>query len=422
MRFTPEQIDQVLSILAPEQRAREAEKLYVSDEDREDFSPDLIKVAESLSPRWLESDFSPRKWKRAAKEAVRTLREANPSSAFAFLLRKGIQQFANKWYVQAPAEWEQYCHVAQSTGYAEWMAPMYGSGPAGRVKRGDKFKEGRVVAEDSALVNQLFGKIESFDRTFFDDDQTGQIRDRASRLGESMRTTENFYASQRFIGTAGSLGDDLSVDASNYTTTNVNGGAVTGPWSATLYGTTGGVTNTGYGNRPSAYGPLGLNLLKQGWSDGLNAKDPLGVKLVVSFDTLIVSPMDALHGPMLVSPPQGVPYYPSVPGQAGQDAASATSGFPGGAFGANPFMGLGIKVVMLRYLIEWAWALMQRGKGFVFQERDPLEVVQEAVNAGSSFETDAYRFRSRRRAEVDWVGGGSRFAWLGNDGTVLGSF
>jgi len=178
-----------------------------------------------------------------------------------------------------------------------------------------------------------------------------------------------------------------------------------------------------FGNRPAAYAAMALNPLKQGWSDMLNAKDPLGNKIIVNPNTLLHSSKDALHAPMLVTPPAGVPYYPAPIGLSGQTASTATSGsVGGGVFGANPFMGLGIKTVLARFLADWAWALGERAKGFVFQERNPLEVIQETPASGAAFEVDAFRFRSRRRFEADWITGGSRFWWLGNDGSVTGSF
>jgi hypothetical protein len=85
-------------------------------------------------------------------------------------------------------------------------------------------------------------------------------------------------------------------------------------------------------------------------------------------------------------------------------------------------VGLGIKVVVAKFLADWAWAIGEAKKGFIFQERDPLEVIQEAAATGAAFQFDAMRYRSRRRFEADWIAGGSRFWFLGNDGSQAGSF
>ncbi len=416
--ITPETIAKVVEAAVRQLRDTQSPpsrngQVYVSESEKWWYGKELIELAQLACPKWSEPDFSGKRWIRACMESVRKLREAMPETALAFLLRKGVQTLANDWYIVVPKEYQDYALIASSDAVAEWYAPLYASTVAARVVRGERFPEGKIIGEDTVLVNQKFGLIESFDRELFDDDQTGQIRQRAARLGQSMAVTENAYAALRFIGTAGSYAN-LIVPASNYTTTDVAGAAVTGPFSATLHGT--------YGNRPSTFVALGLNALKQAWSELLNALDPQRNKLIINPNTLLHSPQDALHAPLLVSPPAGVPYYPAVIGATGQTASSAGAGFPGGVFGANPFMGLGIKPVLARFLANWAWALGERAKGFVWQERNPLEVIQEAPASGAAFEVDAFRFRSRRRFEADWVAGGSRFWWLGNSGEVAGSF
>lgn len=402
--------------------ARPTGKVLITARERKLLPKELIRLAERACPAWSQPDFTAKRWFEKAEEACYKLREANSETSLAFLMRKGVQTLANDWYIVSPREWQEYCGTNASDAFAEWYAPLYPSTVPGRIPRGERFPEGKVYGEDSVLVNQKFGVVESFDRELFDDDRTGQIRDRAKWLGQGMGVTENAYAAIRFNGASGSY-VNLTVSASNYTTLDINQNVVTGPFSATLHGS--------YGNRPTSFGALGLNLLKQAWSELLVAKDPQGNKLVISPDVLIVSAKDDLHAKLLVAPPGGVPYYPAIVGQAGSVLGSAgaagqgtppTAGFPGGVFGANPFMGLGIKVVSTRYFPDWAWSLGQKGRGFIFQERDALEVIQEASNSGQAFEMDAYRFRSRRRFEADWVGGGSRFFWQGNDGSTSGSF
>ena len=431
--ISAEQLMAVMEALVPEQSGKLREAfgqptaprhlrkgfVYISEAEREWYPKELVRLAEQAAPLWTREDFRAKAWLRAARESVRKLREAASESGLAFLLRKGVQTLANDWYLTVPREWQDYAGTNASDAFAEWYAPLYGSTVAGRVANGGRFPEGRIIGENSVLVNYKFGLIEAFDRELFDDDQTGQIRQRATRLGQGMAITENAYAALRFIGAAATY-SNLIVPVSNYTTVDVNGVAVTGPWSNSLYGLN--TAGSNYGNRPLTYAALSLILLKQAWSDMLNAKDPQNNKIIVSPNVLLHSSQDALHAPLLVAPPSGVPYYPSPIGLSGQSASSATSGAPGGAFGANPFMGLGIKPVLARFLPDWAWALGEKGKGFIFQERDPLEVIQEAPSSGAAFETDAYRFRSRRRFEADWVGGGSRFWWLGDDGSVAGSF
>ncbi len=424
MDISNKQLAEILAVLAPEKAKNIREAFGITSPDRGSLQPGTVyfnareqkkyssalrQLAEARCPEWCKSDFRPSKWMESAEVAVRQLREANSELALAFLLRKGVQTLANDWYIAYPRDWQDYALAAPSNAFAEWYAPLYGSQIAGRVARGDRFPEGRIQGEDTVLINQKFGLIEAFERELFDDDMTGQIRQRAQRLGQSMAQTENIYAAFRFLGTQQTY-QNLVVLKSGYSTTDVNGNAVGNPWSATLYGN--------YGNVPAtALTTLNLNALKKGYAQIIVAKDPFSNKIVVNPNTLVHSAMDSLHAPMLVQPPAGVPYYPAVIGASGTTANTASSGFPGGIMGANPFMGIGIKPVLVRYLPDWAWAIGEKAKGFVFQERDPLEVIQENPLSGQAFEEDAYRFRSRRRFEAEWVGGGSRFWWLGNSGT-----
>jgi hypothetical protein len=414
-------IAKVLEALAPAHagKIREAfglpggvigRKMHFSQEEKEDYPEELRKLAEAVCPKWSAEDFKPKQWLRAARESVRKLREAQSASALGFLLRKGVQSLANDWYVATPRDWQDYAATASSNNFAEFYAPLYPSTIAGQVNAGERFPEGKVTGVESILVNRKYGIIESFDRELFDDDQTAQIKGRAANLGQSMAITESAFAALRFIGVAASY-FNLSVAASQYSDVDTAGVAFSGPWNKTYYGT--------YGNRLQTYAALGLNPLKQAWSTVLNARTPSGTKIVITPNVLVHSSMDALHAPLLVKPPGGVPYYPAVPGASGSNMGNAASGFPGGVFGANPFMGLGIAPVLARFLPDWAWAIGQKGKGFVFQERDPLEIIQEATASGAAFESDAIRFRSRRRFGCDFVGGGSRFWFLGNPGAGI---
>lgn len=365
-----------------------------------------------------------RDWWHATRRAVRTLREANSETALGFLLRKGVQAVANDWYQITPTVWRDYCLVTGSTTLAEWYAPLYPSVIADRVQRGQRFPESRIIGEDSYLVNQKFGLIVSVERELFDDDQTGQIKQRAQVLGQSMGVTESIWTSSRFLGSQRTYAN-VTVPASNYSTTDINGTAVSTPFSSTIYGST--------GNRPSTYGTLNVGHIKQAYVQLLNAVDPLQNKIIVNPNCLLVSSQDAMNAQILMAPGA----YPAVIGQSsaalannpvlgGTSATAGTSqgaltGFPGGIGSANPFAGLGWKIVVERYATDWLWALGESGKGLVFQERDPLEVIQESPSTGSYFTFDSIQWRSRRRFEVDWIAGGSRFWYLGNDGTVTGN-
>ena len=400
----------------------------LSDEDRQlrgiHEMVDLAVPAMKAFKEAVNGRGSAKAWLRNTIRACSNLRESQGEAALGFLLRKGVQNIANEYYQQQPQVWRQYADVIASTNLAEWYAPLYGSDIAQPVEAGDEFKEQKTQGEDFSLVNRKFGRMVSFTRELWDDDQTGQIKARAGRLGDGMSTLQAIWMASKFIGAARTYGS-ITVPAVTYSTTNSAGTTISTPFSTTLY--TGSA-----GNRPSTYTQLNAGNFKIAYTALKNAVDPFNVKIIVNINCLLVSNQDALNADMLLNPGP----YPAVPGQSGAVAASlpvvggtvsaaganqgVLAGFPGGAFAANPFGRLGIKQVTETYFNDWAWALGQSQRGYVVQERDPMEVAQETPNSGASFNFDVIRFRSRARFEAGWLNGASRFWYCGNNGDVTG--
>lgn len=384
---------------------------------------DLAVEAIPAFRRCMESGRGVKQWWHSAKRACRSLREANSESALGFLLRKGVQSEALNWYDVSEKNYTKWILTTGSTGVAEWYAPLYHTQLPTPVENGGRFPEAGIQGEDSNIRNIVFGQVIAIDRTLFDDDQTGQIKSYSSKLGSSMSILESVWATSRFIGVARTYAN-VTVPASTYTTTDTLGTTVTGPFSSTLYG-------PNNGNRPSTFNALNFGRLANAYVQLLNAVDPLQNKIIVNPNRLIVSSMDALQGQVLLEPgPWPAVIGPSNTATQGvlggtTSAAGATQGalmgFPGGWGSKNPFGGMGIQLVVERYFPDWAWAFGEGAKGIVNQERDPMEVIEEAKNAGSYFEFDSIRYRSRKRFNMDWIGGGSRFWWLGNDGSATGT-
>ena len=386
---------------------------------------ELVALGAVTSPAFKEAlngRGSVKAWFRAVKEESQRLKESNSETALGFLLRKGIQTVANDYYNVAPQVWRNYCEVVSSNAVAEWYAPLFPTTIADEVDRGGRFPDSAVTGENLHLVNKKFGRIVAFDRELFDDDQTGQIKGYSRHLTESIAVAESVYAAFRFLGTERTYAN-LTVTASQYATTDINGTAISTPWSETMYGSS-------LGNRPSTYGVLNIGRLKQAITTSILAVDPNQNKLIVNLNTLLSSAQDTVNGNMLLSPGG----YPGVVGQSDTTAATnpvlgattsaaganqgVLAGYPGGWTTPNPFAGMGITHVVERYLPDWAWAVGEK-KGFIFQERDGLEITQEGTNTGSHFNFDSIRFRSRKRFEVDHTA--PRLWYLGNDGTVTGT-
>ena len=371
----------------------------------------IKKASEAIN--WDDPNLSFKQLRTFATQKYVELRESNPAQAFGQLLRVGIQTIANQWYQRYPNEWPKYTTEVSSGRRMEFYAPIFGSQLPKRTGAGEPYTESRVVGVDREIINFKYMGGESFDRELFDDDQTGQIRQRAQNLGEAMGTLEEVYSAGRLLGSysGGSQGTSLTIagvtmPASTYATTNADGVAISGVYSTTMYSST-----AGDGNRLATFAQLSFPALKQLYSQMLNAKDPLGVKLASAPDLLIVSTFDAMNARTFLNST----WYPAVQGLATQTSATATSGVAG-QFGAiNPFNGV-LNLATNVYLPNGAWVLCQAKKGLVFQRRDPMEVIQELPQSGQSFNTDTYRFRSRSRWEQEWVE--ARYYGLGNDGSA----
>ena len=245
--------------------------------------------------------------------------------------------------------------------------------------------------------------LEAFEKELFEDDQTGQISNRASRLGESMKNLEENYVAGRMRGIAFTIAGE-SYPASTFATTNAAGTAITVPFSANMY-------TTGSGNRLGTYAQLSYTGFKTALEVMLNALDPLGVVINVNPNTVVVSAFDFVNVRSFLNSA----YYPAVPGRGGETVANAASGFAGGAFSENQLKGL-LNSSLNRYLPQGAWYVGEAHKGMIFQRRAPLEVVQENPLSGESFSRDVYRFKSRARWESEWID--PRFWFQGNDGSA----
>jgi hypothetical protein len=333
----------------------------------------------------------------AYKLAESKMQEANAENTFGQLLRAGINLIANNWYNLVDTNHELVGATTFSNHAIELHAPLHRGAVPRRVQAGGKFPHTKVRGLDIQIANEKFGAISDFERELFDDDQTGQIAQRARDIGENMRILEDAWFFQRFLGTAGSYAGDPIPASQTYTTV----------WSTSLDG--------GGANKPSSYGAFSPANIQAGDIALMNQKDLLGNLMLVNPNTLIVSPSNKFAAMTLLNSQ----WYPTnatvkIGGGTGADSTVGTS------FAANVMQGL-YNLVVTRFwnagnTAAKAWALGEGGKGIVFQRRDALEVIQENPMSGMAFTNDVFSFRSRSRFEPDWVD--IRFWWLGNDGSI----
>lgn len=340
---------------------------------------------------WDSPTLSFRRLREAVYNQAARLREANAESAFGQLLRAGIQTYAINSYQTVPVVYPDLVTEVASRRFQEYYAPLFRPNLPKKVDRGQEFQDNPVAGLSRVLTNYKFGMIEGFERELFDDDQTGQIKNRASQMGENFKIMEEIYVMGKILGTGQTL-QGVQVDP-DVTFSDVVPGGATGN----------GSYNTSKGNRPLAFGALTQPNLESADISLMNIADDLGNKFLVAPNTLLVGTSNKFVGAKLLNST----LQPSVP--------SATAGSTGYVMTINPLQGL-YKLLVSRFLPSTSWFLGDPKKCAVFQRRDPLEILQENPASGQSFSQEVYRFKSRSRFEVGMID--SRFMFEGDDGSV----
>lgn len=314
---------------------------------------------------------------REVAERISELTEANSESSFGFLLKSAVQEFANDVYKDLPVIYPNFVTEVTSRRRSEIYGGLYRPNLPRQVDAGEKFQDTSFKGFERELVNFKFGHIETFERELFDDDQTGQVRSRAANLGEGFRIFEEIYVLSRLLGLARTE-EGVDVPASSYNSGNV--------------------FTTAIGNRPNTFVRLTDTALEAAHVAFRSILDPLGRKFLATPTTLLVSPIDEFTAWRLIN-------APAMP----VTSAGTFSGQP------NPLQGR-YQVFSSPFIPTKAWLIGDTKRGFVFQRRDPLEIIQENPQSGNGFIQEVYAFRARERFEADWIE--PRFAYLGDDGSI----
>lgn len=338
----------------------------------------LLEVASRVD--YLSPAFSFHRLREAAQRLA-NLHEANIEATYGWLLRSAVQEFANVVYRDLPVIFPNFVTEVASKRHSEVYGGLYRPSLPVQLDAGERFRDSAFSGFEREIRNYKYGQLISFERELFDDDQTGQVRSRASDLGENFRIFQEIYVLSRLFGLARTE-EGVVVPASTY-----SGGAGAGV-----------VFSTTYGNRPTTYAVLSNTSLEAAHQAARRITDPTGRKYVYTPTQLIVSPEDEFAALRLLN-------STIMP-------VTSSGTFSGQV---NPLYGR-YTLFASPFIPAKAWLLGDPKRGFVFQRRDALEIIQENPAAGGSFDKDVYAFRARERWEADWIE--PRFAYLGDDGTV----
>jgi len=351
----------------------------------------------------LERNFSFKKVREKTE-----LREADSASAWAQLLRAGVQTNVNNAFQSVPVTYTKWAQVVQSKKDTELYAPLHGIGFPREVGRQEKYPEVRAAGLDIKLANRKFGEMFAVEEELLMDDQTNQMAGQTSWIGQYLALVYECYAYGKLASVSGTQYADLTIPTSETKPSNESNY----PFAAAAAPFVGG----GF-NKPAAYGVPSVANIQNGIIAMNQQKNLLGLKMGVSVDTIVYGPSYDFDISILLNSQ----YYP---------AGAQSAGTTGGAFANNPLKsqaGQGLKnQCMSRFIAKndgtmngdsHAWYLMDTSKPFfIVQMRSAAEVTQEAANSGQSFDRDVIRFKGRTRGNADWID--PRFCWQGNDGSV----
>lgn len=332
---------------------------------------------------WFDPDFSVKHLREAAYK-IHRMREASAESSFGQLLRAGVNNFMFDAYQTVPTIYQDLVRVANSNKYEELYAPLYNSELPQEVFPSEPFDDSKILGLDVHVRNRKFGRMLSFERELVDDDMTGQITQRAANLGEMMKYVEEL---QVMIAIDGAINPQTGAAGYSY---------------ATL------------GNQLQTVGQLSQPNLELGDIQLQNMVDPLGNFMLVTPDTVLVSPADKFNLLKLLNST----LQPSIPGASGTQLSAQTGGQTGWTMTVNPLQGE-YSAKVSRFMrgansaqggpglkgpgqdgSHGACYLLQSKKSIVFQDREALEIVQENPTSGAAFNYDQYRYRVRRRFAV----------------------
>lgn len=266
----------------------------------------------------------------------------------------------------------------------------------------------KLLQRSGVWENWDFGLAFSIPRRAIDDDQVGQLARIPTQLGNMHKRQEEVYMAGTLTGAAFTGEPGISVPAQTYTDPD----GTTGVYTATTTSTRCNAITNAVLSPDSFLALLALTKKIRDW-DG---------------KTFLVTP-DILVGGVKVTPKAATvlhsQYWPGISNTSG-----ASSNFNNGVLAINP---IDPKYSVLRAPIDYqeepyfnstnydnAWFMIQSGKangiGLCLQDRQPLEVLMEAPNAGQSIRTRSYYHRTYRRFRP--VIAESRYVFRGNDGSA----
>ena len=359
------------------------------------------KLLDFKAPRFSIKDF-----RESVYRHCRNVREADSEGAVSQLLRTGIQLAVNAMYQNVPTNYEKFVDIVPSTKLIELYAPLYAAGFIKKLAHpNDEPAELSIKGMDIQVKTDDYAGLLTISKTMIDDDQTSQLTKQAASAGERAKILKDSICFVRWLSKTG--GVDAGGNAVSNSATGAQAGETTWPWNVAF-------TNGGGQNRLTTYLAASYQALINGRLLARQMKDPKGNKMLVMPNLVIcgVGVSDMLHE-IVDGDSQ---FYPSSATMKQADANNAGTDTNIGTSHAKNLLKGGYEVVESIWLPNKAYGIMQAGKGFLLQQREPLAVLQESPVSGPAFTCQLYRWRIGERYIPEWLE--PRFGVLCSDGTA----
>jgi Mu-like prophage major head subunit gpT len=343
--------------------------IRILDADRGKFAVEESVGAHGGAPKTqLDESFVPYPRDQRGRITVdpenMALTEAMTTSTFPDLLRQGLQFDAWTSYNETPATYPAFARVVESSKQQEEYLLDSPAGLLPIVHEGEPYPEAQVTLEGGKIIrNDKRGMIMSVTVEMQKFDQVGKVRELGDLMGRAARLGE-----EQDVMTA-------ITDTSNYTR-------------ASTAGDNDETTGNGANTQNLTFSPTNLivafNILR-------TMKDrKTGVYLNVMPNTLIVTPKLWWAAQQLIQSPESM----RVGGTNEVYGTGTTNSF---------FNVISTIIVSPQFGNGYQWALLEAGRGVVFQRVEPVQVLLEGENAASKgyFERDLLRYRVR-----NWYGAG----------------
>jgi hypothetical protein len=358
----------------------EAAKPMTAEAKRFGYDIDVVEMLK-------DKNFNMREFSKQIREGKMRLSETVVTSMIYSLANVATTASAASAYQLVDCVYRKLCEVAPSKKSEEtYFALQRGDLPL-PVSEQQAAPESLLGGVLTRIKNYDFARIWRHSRNAEDDDQTGQLAKMGQIIGESMAYTEEFWA--------------ITVLFYAYQAANIRPGGARTNGSGIIPGRCIAGQAVADGGPTTTAGDINLTNAEALITAADYVTDIAGNYVMVNPDYILVAGSRRLVAKKIFG--QAADFNPS--GASTTAGQGPTPAGLAGAWAINPLAGaLAIHhspfVNKVRTGLDSTnppWAIGEAGKGWCFQDREALEVLQEADNAGESFRQRSRGTRAWRR-------------------------